>query len=70
MKAQALHPHKIKYYLERRDPDFERKMQDILLVYQDVNFQNAAKTTSAAVPEMVTVSVDEKPGVQASKNIA
>jgi transposase len=70
LKAQALHPHKIKYYLERRDPDFERKMQDILLVYQDVNFQNATETTSSAVPEMVTVSVDEKPGVQAIKNIA
>jgi transposase len=70
LKAQALHPHKIKYYLERRDPDFERKMQDILFVYQDVNFQNATETTSSAVPEMVTVSVDEKPGVQAIKNIA
>lgn len=70
LKAQALHPHKIKYYLERRDPDFEQKMQDILLVYQDVNFQNDTEAASPEVPEMVTVSVDEKPGVQAIKNIA
>ena len=70
LKGQALHPHKIKYYLERRDPDFERKMQDILFVYQDVNFQNATETASSSAPEMVTVSVDEKPGVQAIKNIA
>ena len=70
LRAQALQPHKIKYYLERRDPDFERKMQDILFVYQDVNFQNATEATSSAAPEMVTVSVDEKPGVQAIKNIA
>lgn len=69
LKAQALQPHKIKYYLERRDPEFERKMQDILCVYQDVNFQNDEEATSSGVPEMVTVSVDEKPGVQAIKNI-
>ncbi len=70
LKGQALHPHKIKYYLERRDPAFEQKMHDILLVYQDVNFQNDTEPTSAGAPEMVTVSVDEKPGVQAIKNIA
>ncbi len=69
LKAQALHPHKVKYYLERRDPEFERKMQDILCVYQDVNFQNNTGDISGT-PEMVTVSVDEKPGVQAIKNIA
>jgi hypothetical protein len=45
-------------------------MQDILFVYQDVNFQNSEEATSSGVPEMVTVSVDEKPGVQAIKNIA
>jgi transposase len=70
LKAQALHPHKIKYYLERRDPDFERKMQDILFVYQDVNLQNQSEGLDPEIPEMVTVSVDEKPGVQAIKNIA
>lgn len=70
LKAQPLHPHKIKYYLEKRDPDFERKMQEILLVYQDVNFQNDEDSPESGVPEMVTVSVDEKPGVQAIQNIA
>lgn len=69
LKGQALHPHKIKYYLERRDPAFEQKMHDILLVYQDVNFQNETENPSIP-PEMVTVSIDEKPGVQAIKNIA
>jgi transposase len=70
LKAQPLQPHKIKYYLERRDPDFERKMQDILIVYQEVNFQNDATATGPQKPAVVTVSVDEKPGVQAIKNIA
>lgn len=70
LKAQPLQPHKVKYYLERRDPEFERKMHDILIVYREVNFQNATGTTCPVAPKMVTVSVDEKPGVQAIKNIA
>ena len=70
LKAQPLQPHKVKYYLERRDPDFDRKMQDILMVYQEVNFQNDTGTSCPAMPKTVTVSVDEKPGVQAIRNIA
>src|ERR1700730_9992531 len=27
LKAQELQPHKVRYYLERRDPEFERKMR-------------------------------------------
>ncbi len=30
-------PHKIRYYLEKRDPDFDRKMQEVLMVYRDVS---------------------------------
>lgn len=70
LKAQPLQPHKVKYYLERRDPEFERKMQDILIVYQEVNALNATETTDSGLPKMVTVSVDEKPGVQAIQNTA
>lgn len=29
-------PHQIQYYLERRDPDFEVKMLEVLHVYKDV----------------------------------
>ena len=32
-------PFKIKYYLERKDPDFENKMHDVLLVYKQVEMQ-------------------------------
>ncbi len=70
LKAQPLHPHRVKYYLERRDPEFEQKMQDILVAYQEVNFQNETGISCPVAPKMVTVSVDEKPGVQAIKNIA
>ena len=34
MNEHDIKPHKIRYYLERRDPEFDRKMQDVLLVYQ------------------------------------
>jgi transposase len=68
LTADAVKPHKIEYYLERRDPAFEQKMQEILMVYQEVNLQNDLKEN--AVPSLITVSVDEKPGVQAIQNIA
>ena len=60
-------PHKIKYYLERRDPDFDASMREVLMVYQEVDAQleARAKNPAAPEPEIVTVSVDEKPGVQA-----
>lgn len=30
-------PHRIRYYLEKRDPQFDRKMQEVLIVYRDVS---------------------------------
>jgi len=36
LRAQALQPHKVRYYLDRRDPEFEPKMQQVLHVYQTV----------------------------------
>ena len=70
LAAQTLQPHKIRYYLERRDPDFERKMREVLLVYQEVALQNEAAGKGHALPAVITVSVDEKPGVQAIANTA
>ena len=71
LDEQCLQPHKVKYYLERRDPEFELKMREVLLVYQEVAVQNqAATTTASAAPAVITVSIDEKPGVQALENTA
>lgn len=70
LSANEIQPHKIKYYLERRDPDFEQKMQEVLMVYQDVNFQNDQRKIDNMHPGMITVSVDEKPGVQAINTVA
>jgi len=67
LAAQPLHPERVQYYLEKRDPEFEAKMKDILLVYQDVALQNGARAKDAT-PRVITVSVDEKPGLQALAN--
>ena len=69
LSEDAIKPYKIKYYHERRDPDFEEKMREGLMVYQEVNLQNDADSTTESA-RVITVSVDEKPGVQAIKNIA
>ncbi len=57
-------PHQVKYYLERRDPEFERKRKEVLLVYQ------AAAAAAPVSPSVITVSIDEKPGGQALENTA
>jgi len=69
LDEHPIRPHKIAYYLERRDPDFEQKMAAVLCVYKEINLQNKVAATGD-IPSVITVSVDEKPGVQAIKNIA
>jgi transposase len=70
LAEQPLHPEKVRYYLERRDPDFEAGMRKVLIVYQDVALQNAKRAASQETANIITVSVDEKPGVQAIANTA
>jgi transposase len=69
LTSHPLRPHKMAYYLERRDPDFEKKMIDVLCVYKEVNLQNET-AKPGDIPSVINVSVDEKPGLQAIKNIA
>jgi transposase len=70
LDAQEVKPHKVRYYLERRDPQFKAKMAQVLCVYSKVNLLKkaaAAATKKNRKPsEAVTViSFDEKPGIQA-----
>lgn len=64
LRDAPIRPHKIKYYLERRDPEFDRKMKEVLIVYREVS-QLVESPPPPGTPRIVTVSVDEKPGVQA-----
>ena len=70
LKAHPVRPHKIKYYLEKRDEEFERKMQEILIVYKEVNLHNDENNANETDKKIITISIDEKPGIQAIKNIA
>jgi hypothetical protein len=49
--------------LERRDPEFEPKMAEVLCVYREVEMRRAAGGAGEA--EVAVVSYDEKPGIQA-----
>jgi transposase len=64
LDAHAVKPHKIRYYLERRDPEFEEKMAHVLCIYREVEIlkEANAKEPSGAV---AIISYDEKPGMQA-----
>ena len=55
----------MRYYLERRDAEFEQKMADVLCVYREVQvLKKAAKAKKPGKPVAI-VSYDEKPGIQA-----
>ena len=65
LAEQELQPHRVRYYMERRDPEFEAKMKEVLLVYREVATAQAEGLKTAEGQPLYTVSVDEKPGVQA-----
>jgi transposase len=59
-------PHKVRYYLERRDPQFEQKMAEVLYVYREVQvLKKAAAKSKKPGKAVAIVSYDEKPGIQA-----
>jgi transposase len=61
-----LRPHKIRYYVERRDPDFESKMAAVLHVYKEVEIVNQGLLRGELrEAPVITISYDEKPGLQA-----
>jgi len=65
LEKHELKPHRVRYYLDKRDAQFERKMAEVLMVYRDVNLYRSDAVHDARPAPVYTVSVDEKPGVQA-----
>jgi len=63
LAKQGLHPHKVKYYCAKRDPEFEPKMVQVLHVYQQVEL--GLTMPDANEDSTVRISYDEKPGIQA-----
>jgi transposase len=59
-------PHKVRYYLERRDPEFDAKMAEVLCVYRKVELlKRSAAAREGETPAVAIVSYDEKPALQA-----
>ena len=62
-----INPHKITYYCENRDPDFDSKMHNVLLVYKqlEMQFDESGKLIISEDTPIHVLSYDEKPGIQA-----
>lgn len=68
LDAAEIKPFRIKYYCENRDPEFDDKMHNVLLVYKQLSmqFDEDGKLFPWDDGEVVHVlSYDEKPGIQA-----
>jgi transposase len=71
LNEQEIKPHKVRYYLERRDPEFKQKMAEVLCVYREVKLiRETAAATKRPSDAVAIVSYDEKPGIQAIANTA
>lgn len=64
-----MNPHKITYYCEKRDPDFDKKTHDVLVIYKQLELRFDENGIFVVFPEGETVVhtlfYDEKPGGQA-----
>ena len=69
LSRAKLRPHKITYYLERRDPEFDQEMAEVLFVYKLVEVLREQADGSAG-RLCAFVSYDEKPGIQAIGSVA
>lgn len=58
---------KVTYYCEKRDPDFDSKMHNVLVIYKQVSlqFDKDGNLLPFEGTPVHTLSYDEKPGIQA-----
>jgi len=68
LEEADIKPHKIEYYCENRDPDFDTKMHNVLLVYKQLEMQFDENGDLIAGITTHVISYDEKPGMQAIAN--
>jgi hypothetical protein len=48
LRQEQIKPHKVRYYLERRDAEFEQKMAEVLCVYRQVQILKKAANLRTA----------------------
>lgn len=69
LEEADIKPNKIRYYCENRDPDFDQKMHNVLLVYKQLSLQfdehGQLLPFGSDEPVVHVLSYDEKPGIQA-----
>jgi transposase len=68
LDAANIKPFRIQYYCKNRDPEFDSKMHQVLLVYKQIEMlfdENGELYIPAGEQDVHTVSYDEKPGIQA-----
>src|SRR5438876_1012765 len=61
---EEVKPHKVRYYLERRDDEFEQKMAQVLCVYREVQVLKKAAKSKKPGKSVAIVAYDVKPGIQ------
>src|SRR3977135_1407429 len=52
---EEIKPHKVRYYLERRDAEFEQKMAEVLCVYREVQVLKRAAAKSRKAIKRVAI---------------
>ena len=69
LEEADIKPNKITYYCENRDPEFDQKMHNVLLVYKQLSLQFDEDGNYIGIGEdgenVHVISYDEKPGIQA-----
>lgn len=67
LSKSDIKPHKMSYYTIRKDPDFDKKMIQVLHIYKEVSLLLSSEEKDSMVAYL---SYDEKPGMQAIENVA
>jgi transposase len=62
LNSQPVKPHKVRYYLDRRDPAFDERKAEVIEAYAAAEMLRAQPETERPV---AILSYDEKPGIQA-----
>ena len=67
LRDASIKPFQVSYYCERRDPEFNSKMHDVLVIYKQIEmqFDKDGNLIPFEGNGVHTLSYDEKPGIQA-----
>ena len=62
LNGQELKPHKVRYYLERRDPQFKQKMAEVPCVYRQVKLIKGTAAAAKQKPSRHSSARYDRPG--------